>query len=687
MSFISALPWSAWAVFAAIPLGIVLLYFLKLKRQPIEVPSTFLWKRTVEDLHVNSLIQRLRNNLLLFLQILFVGLVAIALWQPGIRSTAGAARRVVYLLDMSASMAAVIADDSGNKTTRFAEAKLRIAEQLRALRSDDEAMLIGFSDRADILQEFTYDKRRLLEALENAQVTTHATDLREALRAAAGLANPSRTSQAGDVKDVQVADAMPADLEIYSDGGFPAVTEFNLGNLNPKFHVIGKEVGSNAAILAFSAERALEEPEKIQVFARVASYGDIGISTRAVLTVDGELVDAQGVEIEPGGETSLTFELRRESVTGLQLSLEVEDALSQDNVAFAALSPRRQSSVLVLTTGNQALLLALQTEQLSSLARLDVRDPDYLKTEEYRKREEEGRDDLIIYDRCRPDKMPPVNTFFIGAIPPGMREIDGTASEDGREDSQEEQDSTVVKGWSEGETVSPIIPIDIDRTHPLMRYLELYSLRIIEGKAIQGPRGSRSLIEADAGAVMMLGPRDGYEDLVMGFELVTQLEDQGVAFNTDWPVQRSWPVFIFNVVRYLGGVVDTTSAVSMRPGESLAMRVDNRLASVEVETPEGARERIAVGPAGTLPYANTDQLGVYRVVSSNQKSPVGLFTVNLFDSRESDLTPVEEIELGYETVQGSVAASPRRTQWWRLLLLAAIGILAVEWVVFNRRIL
>ncbi len=61
--------------------------------------------------------------------------------------------------------------------------------------------------------------------------------------------------------------------------------------------------------------------------------------------------------------------------------------------------------------------------------------------------------------------------------------------------------------------------------------------------------------------------------------------------------------------------------------------------------------------------------------------------MNLFDSRESDLTPVEEIELGYETVQGSVAATPRRTQWWRLLLLAAIGILAVEWVVFNRRIL
>ncbi len=85
MSWIPTLaPWE-WALLAAVPIGIVLLYFLKLRREPVEVPSTYLWSRTIEDLHVNSLLQRLRRSLLLFLQLLAVALAAIALFRPGVR--------------------------------------------------------------------------------------------------------------------------------------------------------------------------------------------------------------------------------------------------------------------------------------------------------------------------------------------------------------------------------------------------------------------------------------------------------------------------------------------------------------------------------------------------------------------------------------------------------------------------
>ena len=70
MSLLNTLSWWQWALLGAVPSAIVLLYFLKLKRQPLEVPSTYLWSRTVEDLHVNTIWQRLRRNLLLFLQLL-----------------------------------------------------------------------------------------------------------------------------------------------------------------------------------------------------------------------------------------------------------------------------------------------------------------------------------------------------------------------------------------------------------------------------------------------------------------------------------------------------------------------------------------------------------------------------------------------------------------------------------------
>src|SRR5215469_13328062 len=72
----------AWAVLAGIPVGIIALYFLKLRRRPVRVPSTLLWQRSLEDLHVNSLFQRLRRNLLLFLQLLAVALTMLALAGP-----------------------------------------------------------------------------------------------------------------------------------------------------------------------------------------------------------------------------------------------------------------------------------------------------------------------------------------------------------------------------------------------------------------------------------------------------------------------------------------------------------------------------------------------------------------------------------------------------------------------------
>src|ERR671912_2197805 len=106
VEFASPLGGAAWAVLVGIPVGILALYFLKLRRRPVQVSSTLLWRRSLEDLHVNSLFQRLRKNLLLFLQLLAVLLVMLALTGPRIRGTTGQGQRFVLAIDNSASMAA-----------------------------------------------------------------------------------------------------------------------------------------------------------------------------------------------------------------------------------------------------------------------------------------------------------------------------------------------------------------------------------------------------------------------------------------------------------------------------------------------------------------------------------------------------------------------------------------------------
>src|SRR3954447_22841148 len=106
VQFSTPLRGAGWAVLAGIPVAIIALYFLKLRRRPVQVPSTLLWRRSLEDLHVNSLFQRLRRNLLLFLQLLAVFAAMLALAGPRIKGTSSQGQRFVLAIDNSASMTA-----------------------------------------------------------------------------------------------------------------------------------------------------------------------------------------------------------------------------------------------------------------------------------------------------------------------------------------------------------------------------------------------------------------------------------------------------------------------------------------------------------------------------------------------------------------------------------------------------
>ena len=97
-----ALP-AAIAIFCVPPL-IILLYFLRLKRKPMAVPSTFLWKKSVEDLHVNRLMQWLRRNVLLLLQLLTVLTFLYAALGPRTHGAVSGGRHYILMIDNSASM-------------------------------------------------------------------------------------------------------------------------------------------------------------------------------------------------------------------------------------------------------------------------------------------------------------------------------------------------------------------------------------------------------------------------------------------------------------------------------------------------------------------------------------------------------------------------------------------------------
>ncbi len=647
------LAWWQWLVLAAIPPAIVLLYFLKLKRQPLEVPSTYLWQRSIEDLHVNSIWQRLRRNLLLLLQLLIVLLAILALLRPGWRGTKLLDTRLIFLVDNSASMNA-----TDVSPTRLDEAKRRIGELIDQMDSGTVAMIISFSDSARVEQSFTDNRRLLRRQLDAVQPTNRTTRLGEALRVAAGLANPNRSFES---EGQQVGEALPATMYIYSDGKFPDVEGFSLGNLKPVFVPIGEPECRNVGITAFSTKAVEGKADRLQAFARLDNFGPTEIATDVELYLDDALKEAEAVKIKPGESAGVVFDLTDIHSGVLKLKTGAGGDLKLDDEAWAAVNPPQRGKTLLVTPGNDALELALKTDAAAELAEISIAGPDVLATKEYQQAAASGAYQLVIYDQCQPKEMPRANTFFIGRIPP-------------------------TGGWSISEKAAGPQIIDIDNAHPLMQLIELGNVKFAEGAPIKGPSGSSVLIESNVGALLAIAPREGFEDAVMGVEIVSTDEKGDRYANTDWPLRLSFPVFILNTLEYLAAGREATGRGSVQPGQPITLRSDANVERLSIAPPDGKPQEVERGKLNAFVFSGTDDLGIYTVQEAGKDKE--RFAVNLFDAAESDIRPRAQnaVKIGYVEVEGQSTREAARQEIWRPLLLAALAVLLLEWYIYNRRV-
>lgn len=649
MQLSNMLSWWQWLALGAVPPAIIALYFLKLKRQPLEVPSTYLWHKSIEDLHVNSIWQRLRQSLLLFLQLCLIAFVMLSLLRPSWMSSKPLGDRSVFLIDNSASMGA-----TDIEPTRLEYAKQQVAQKIDEMDSGDVAMIVSFADSARVEQSFTDNRAELRRRLAEIKQTDRTTSLAEALRVAAGLANPGRSSNVQDSRDFQVAEARPATLYIYSDGRFPDVKDFALGHLEPVYYPIGTETASNVAIAALTTSRREDQPDILQAFARLENHGLEKAAVDVELQIDGELVDAKRVEIEPGESSGVAYDLDAIDSGVLKLHADAKDVLAIDDTAFSAINVPRRSKVLFITPGNEPLEIALGTDRAREAADVTQHSPDFLKTPGYQKQAAAGAYDLVIFDRCRPEQMPQANTWFIGKLAP-------------------------AEGWRAGDKLGGPQIIDVNRSHPLMQIVELGDVLIAEATPVFGPPGSVMLIDANAGPLFAIGPRDGYEDAVLGFTLV---EEDKVGSN--WVLKPSFPVLVLNVLEYLGGSRAAMTQDSVQPGEVVTWRSDTAGETVRVAQPDQISVEVSRGKLNSFKFTGASRVGSYEV--REKEKVIGRFAVNLFDSLESDLPPRPELKIGDFKIAGQTGREPARREIWKLLVLAALAILLFEWYIYNRRV-
>jgi hypothetical protein len=714
-----AVPWWAGLILLLLPLAVILLYFLKLKRKPLQVPSTFLWKKSIEDLHVNSLFQWLRENVLLLLQILTVLVLIYALMSFQIHGNMVEGRHYILMVDNSASMNAT--DVSPN---RLEQAKKEALKEIDAHTDNDTGMVIVFNSSAEILQSYTHDRSLLRRAVEEIKPTQRPTRLEEALSLADSLANPSRsTDDAASRPDGEdpakartyvAGEGIPTEVFLYSDGRFPDVSDFNLGNLSVQYQAIGepgREAADNVGLVTLNAARDDRDPGRLLIFAQAANYRsvDAQVQVELELFVNGELLKIyqpqrldgrEGFDAEPRtirGRKLVPVEEgkedgpKRELITRGTFTFLVSDVDERANVvlharlkdnkdkfplddeAWLAVGVIRKARVLIVGTENKLLSAFFDHPATQKVASVTYLDPAALKdSQKYVQPAREGAWDLVVFDRCAPEKeddLPAANTWFIDELPPPWKKAD-----------MPKLTGPAVKGW--------------DEKNPLMRYLSgLHEIGIdaafrFDVKDPRVPLRTPRLLESDRDTVLMFTlSRQSYTDLVQTFAIMS---DDG-RFNTLWPLSPSFPLFLRNVTYVLGNVSDAAGEETVQPGQVKALRPDMAIKEIEVVPPgpkglpdgNGKPEALKRGTRPDFSYGDTERVGVYEVRWGGK--PQRNFAVNLLDADESNIEPRMEIQIGQDNIKaGEARGTPRDT--WKWVALGALGLLLLEWYVYNRRV-
>src|SRR5215468_4874389 len=458
MSFLSPL---ALALFA-LSLPLVLLYFLKVRRRERTVPSLLLWEPALRDREASAFFQRLQRDPLLILQILALLALALALARPVVTIMGEGARKVVIVLDTSASMKARDVSPS-----RFAVAKSEAIGLVHRLGEGAEIMVIETGVQPRVLVPLGRDRERVVAAIRSAQARDLPHRIVEAVRTARAL----------------VGTDPRAEIHIFTDGSFTLAQTPEM--TDPRLHWNGVgQAGRNIAITNLAVRKTYYGSYEYQAFVSLVNYTPETQTFTFTLDVDDKTIAEKSVTLEPSVRRSVVMPFSHGGGGTVSARLQARDDLATDNVAYAVLPPARKMSVLLVSPGNLFLEKVLRTDPQVSL---EVRTPDQYQGGM-------GEADVVVIDSVSPPKVGPGRFVFVNGVP------------------------SDVPLEMLGRIERPVV-MDWDRAHPVMRHVEFAKVTIEDALRIRPLAAGRPLVEAVGGPLIYALEEPDRKALFVGFDL------------------------------------------------------------------------------------------------------------------------------------------------------------------------
>lgn len=626
MSFANplALLWLA----AIIP--VVVFYFLKIRLRRVPVSTVLFWRQIYDEHQPRSIWQRMRHWLSLLAQIVLILLLVGALADPFFAWETRELRRIVLVVDNSASMNATDVVPS-----RLAAAKDEAWRVIRDMRFRDELAVVTAGGTPRVVCGFSSHGRTLSHVVDDVASTDNPTRVAEAVELAHRLLGERQDEHRREI--VVLTDSANA-----KPGGGES-------------KVITRRFGTNAGnvgITQFQVRRSLIDPLGYEILAEVTNASDDSVECRLEIDFNEDVVDVVPLKLAPGQRWSQSFEKTSADGGHLTATLDRADALAADNRAWAVLPKRELMPVTLVSEGDLFLQKVFESNPLVSLTRLappgrePIAQPPPTHT------------GITVLHRQVPEVLPSGAVLVI-----------------------DPRDSCDL--WQLGEPVQNPIVSQHDKDSPLLGHVRLDNIVMPEARQVKfaSNEGIKVLARSLAGdPLLAMIERPGQKVLLLTVNL-----DEG-----DLPLRTAFPILMMNALNWFtenrGDLRESLPTGSITEIEVATLQADRRTPPVRLELvgPDGRRSALPV-PFQRLSLGPFDQCGVWRVVAAERDTTLLDLACNLADRSESDVRVPKTDEA---TTASVVSASllGNRPVWFWLIALAWL-LMAVEWWAYQRRVI
>ena len=642
---------------ALIGIPIVIFYILKVRLRRVPVSTNLFWNQIFEEKPPKSLWRNLRYWLSLLAQLLILALLVLAVADPILLWQTKGARRMVLIMDVSASMQA--ADLS---TTRFKAAQQAAQRTLDGVREQDQVAILTAGTRPEVILGMGNHVPSLRRTIDNLSPVDTPANLESAITLAKQLIGDAPNGQMivfTDRTDSKKTDEKESKTESEAKEAIASEPPPKPSTISVEYRTVGTKA-SNVGITQFQTRRSMVDAVGYELLVEVRNASDEPIVCRLEIELEQRPVDILPLKLQPNETWSRTLE--KTSLEGgvLKASLtkfendKAEDRsknnkLEVDDVAWAILPDRVIQPVLIVTPGN---LFLQKVFEANPLVRVTVQKEIPTTWPE---------NTVVVLHKLIPDPLPPNPLLII------------------------DPDSNSSLFRVDGLVDSPLVT-EQDKSSPLMTHVRLDNVTFPNTKKLTFLTDTAKTIASSVGGEAI------FTTLLHGDEkavvLGVNLEQSDLAFRTVFPILAS------NAIAWFSNQSGELSLAL--PGGDTTMLSSSLTANGDLEklwlvSPSGQvklQTGRTVGPlqetgVWELFHLDTQDIPTVESLRSTGRMP-DRYAVNLASSTETDLRDANDAEL--VSSQTSLASWFSYPPWYYLAILIGL-LLVVEWGMYQRRVL